>query len=255
MKVVLSDTTMSGKEMRGHLLASREYVVLEMIVHASRAPLYRIEVEPGGAPALFDSRRFEVVDHTLPASWQMHSNGGASWTFTTAELAAAGFWERFFDGDEATVLAYELVCNRLTRESGGERSRSRPLRMQATSDEHALHGVIWADALIESIHMDYDDVVVRLRESSGRRVDVRCRGFIGLDVRGFWDEMIVEDAHVYAEHPVLRSSLERLATRMGNTLSDCGNARRNECRFLALAIRLIDGCTINIAAARFDVGA
>ena len=65
-------------------------------------------------------------------------------------------------------------------------SRSRP--------QHAA--TQWPDADLEQASLDYDAVVLRIRESTGHVKMVRCEGYIAFEMSGFWDEMIIESAEL-----------------------------------------------------------
>jgi hypothetical protein len=106
---------------------------------------------------------------------------------------------------------------------------------------------------VEHVGLDYDSVLLRVRESSGLLRTVRCEGHIALCLDGFWDEVIVERAELASDHPAIRKSLSSISRRLGRNWPDSGNAQRNSRHWSALIVHLSDGCTIEIVAAKFTV--
>jgi hypothetical protein len=111
--------------------------------------------------------------------------------------------------------------------------------------------VLWADASIESLSADYDAVVLRIKESTGTQRVVRCEGYIGYALCGFWDEVIVSRARLLDTHPAIDSALESLSDRFGSHFGDSGNALRNTRNWRALVVELSDGASLEIAAVGF----
>jgi hypothetical protein len=73
--------------------------------------------------------------------------------------------------------------------------------------------ILWADSDLEKVEVTYDDVALHLREDVGGRKLLRCLGHIGFQMVGFWDEMIVEKAAIFADHSFIADcerGLERL---------------------------------------------
>ena len=71
--------------------------------------------------------------------------------------------------------------------------------------------------------IDYDADVLRLRESTGAARTVRCEGYIGLSLCGFWDEAIVDHAEVVSRHPMIDRTVSDIASRLGQERADSGN--------------------------------
>jgi hypothetical protein len=117
----------------------------------------------------------------------------------------------------------------------------------------ALGNVLWPDAAIERLTVDYDTVVLRIREATGTVKRVRCEGHIGLSLNGFWDEVIIEGADVLTSHPAIDRAVASITQRLGDTWLDSGNEERNTRRWAVLVARLSDGCTLEVVAAKFAV--
>lgn len=115
--------------------------------------------------------------------------------------------------------------------------------MNGHSNE-SLESVLWADSTVEEISIDYDAVNILVSESSGIRKTIICEGYIGYQVIGFWDELIVESGSVVFDHPFIVHCLESIHARYKNLLPPTGNITRNKCIWRALQIILIDGTEI-----------
>lgn len=124
--------------------------------------------------------------------------------------------------------------------------------MTGHSDE-IITKILWPDAEIDSLLIDYGEVVIRLTESSQKRTTVRCSGYIGYTAIGIWDEVIVEEAELLDTSDFQDSCLQSLAQRYGNTLPDSGDPARNRRSYRTLEIRFIDGTVLKIVAAEFVV--
>ena len=123
--------------------------------------------------------------------------------------------------------------------------------MTGLSENHPLQNVLWPDADIESITIEYEEVRISVEESTGRKMTVTCRGHIGYSMAGFWDETIVERADCDRKDPFLAECLRSLESRYGQKWSDTGSPERNLRSWNVLRIFLSDGAVLKIAAAQF----
>lgn len=115
-----------------------------------------------------------------------------------------------------------------------------------------IRAVLWPDAEIQRVVVNYDDVCVSVRESTGRLVDLRCIGHIGLSIEGFWDEVVVDDAGLVAAHPFMDRCLASLRERLGDDLPPTGSPSRDAQDFTTLVITLSDGARILCTASGFE---
>jgi len=83
------------------------------------------------------------------------------------------------------------------------------------SNTAALAEIRWADAELQRVTVDYDAVVLRVRESDGKVRTLRAEGHIGYSLVGFWDEVIIVRAELSHTHPGLDASGESLQRRPG----------------------------------------
>lgn len=114
-----------------------------------------------------------------------------------------------------------------------------------------IANILWPDAEIDSILIDFGELVINLTESSQKKTTVRCTGYIGYSMVGFWDEIIIQSAELLETSDFQLSCLHSLTQRYGTVLPDSGNTARNRRAYQTLSIQLIDGTVLNIVAAEF----
>lgn len=115
-------------------------------------------------------------------------------------------------------------------------------------------GIVWADAELESVTIDYDAVVLSLTETAtGKTRCVRCEGYVGYQLLGFWDEVVVESAALVENHDFLSECLSKIQKRYPGGPPNTGQPARNEGRWALLTVRLSDGAELLVAANRFMV--
>jgi hypothetical protein len=122
-----------------------------------------------------------------------------------------------------------------------------------SSVDLAFGQVLWPDSEIESIYVDYDAVSIKVLESTGSTKIVRARGYIGYSVIGFWDEVVIERAELFAQHPFIDACRDDITRRLGTIWTDSGCPSRNGRSWLALLVHLSDGSVIQVAAADLEV--
>jgi hypothetical protein len=115
-----------------------------------------------------------------------------------------------------------------------------------------MEQVLWRDASLEQASVDYDAVVLRIRESSGQVKSVRCEGYIAFALSGFWDETIIESAELLSQHPAIERAVSNIARRLGKGWTDSGNEQRNSRRWGSRDPPL-GGCSIDVVAAKCSV--
>lgn len=116
----------------------------------------------------------------------------------------------------------------------------------------SLPGVVAADASLERIELDYDAVRLFVTETNGDRKTITCRGHIGFQIAGFWDEVIIDSMAILKDHPFLIAAKDRCARTPTGELAPSGNPARNEGTMELLRVLLIDGCEVLIVAAAFE---
>ncbi len=110
--------------------------------------------------------------------------------------------------------------------------------------------VLWADAELESLSLDYELVTLNLRETTGVPVVVEAHGPISLALDGLWDEVIIESGALVENDEFAARGWNAIQARLGSALSDSGYPDRNRRTFQTLLVTMIDGCQLRVAAAR-----
>jgi hypothetical protein len=124
--------------------------------------------------------------------------------------------------------------------------------MPGHSEHSPLSEVLWPDAEVQSISIDYHDISIQLVESTGRRLVVIGSGYIGYQLTGFWDEVVVERAELSNIDPFLDECLRRHSQAHGRHPSPSGDPTRNLGTWKVLIIHFSDGIQLRVAAAQFS---
>ena len=116
-----------------------------------------------------------------------------------------------------------------------------------------MTGIVWPDATLDRMTADFEAVTLFVTEANGQARQVRCEGHVSFAVVGFWDEVIIERANLFDEHPAIEAAWSAIRRRLGQQPDDTGNAARNQRRWSCLVIRFIDGCELTVVASSFTV--
>lgn len=119
--------------------------------------------------------------------------------------------------------------------------------------KNVLNQILWRDAQLLTVNIDYDTVKFGLEESSGLRTTLIAYGYIGIEGIAIWDEMIVESAEVVDKSPILDRFLEALKVNYANELPESGSPDRNLESCHLLTIRLIDGGSFSVGLSRLEI--
>ncbi len=106
--------------------------------------------------------------------------------------------------------------------------------------------ILWPDASLERIGAGYEEFTIRVREDAGGTKVIRCLGYIGFQMVGFWDEVIIETAVVHSNHPFIGDCERRL-----KSLPETGAKTRAAAGNHLLEVVLIDGCKLWVCARQF----
>jgi len=106
--------------------------------------------------------------------------------------------------------------------------------------------ILWPDASMKRLAAGYDELTVYLNEDNGVSKALHCKGYLGLQLVGFWDEIIVESASVYIDHPFIVECEQRV-----KNLPSAGTDTRSKSGNRLLEIIFCDGCKLWICAHRF----
>ena len=106
--------------------------------------------------------------------------------------------------------------------------------------------ILWPDAGLERLDAGYEEFTIRLREEAGGTKLVHCLGYIGFQMVGFWDEVIIETATIHSNHSFIADCERRLSS-----LPETGSKTRAATGNHLLEIILIDGCKLWVCAHEF----
>jgi len=115
-----------------------------------------------------------------------------------------------------------------------------------------LSDVLWPDAELESVTIDYDAVVLLLTESTGIKRRIFCHGHLGMELPGFWDEVVVAQGEVLDQDPFLDRCQTAIQERFRNSPPATGNDDRNSKVSRLLRVTLGDGTELKVVASRFE---
>ncbi|WP_344634011.1 hypothetical protein [Streptomyces glaucosporus] len=84
-----------------------DHVVLEIYAKSDGPTYFRIDPGQGAAPALFDSRYFDITSAEMPRCWSLRATNHGSLFIGPSAWGSAGFWEDYFDGKSQARTEYE----------------------------------------------------------------------------------------------------------------------------------------------------
>jgi len=116
-----------------------------------------------------------------------------------------------------------------------------------------INKVLWSDAELESLEIDYDSVKIRIEESNGLSKVIKCHGYIGFEGIGLWDEIVIDTATMLREHDLIDRSLSSISNRHGENATDSGSLARNLRDWSLLQIRFIDDSEVNVVMTQVSV--
>jgi hypothetical protein len=120
-------------------------------------------------------------------------------------------------------------------------------------DFEDFNQILWPDAELELISIDYDKFSLKILQSNGHRNFVHCTGYIGYEHIGIWDEIVIDNAIVYDKHELIDRCKNSIKKRVGNNIPDSGSSYRNKKYWCVLSIKFIDGSELNIASAGINI--
>jgi len=118
--------------------------------------------------------------------------------------------------------------------------------MNGRSNNIEGESILWPDSSLEGVQAEYENFSIHIREETGARKTVHCIGYIGFQMIGFWDEMIIETARVLPVHSFITDCEQRV-----KFLPETGAKSRVASGNVLFEIILIDGCKLWVCAHRF----
>lgn len=81
------------------LTVGQVYDVLSVALDAHCRWWFRLMTDETDDVGLFRREQFEVVNSSLPETWAISWSADGTFELSPSEWLAAGFWERYFNGD------------------------------------------------------------------------------------------------------------------------------------------------------------
>lgn len=111
----------------------------------------------------------------------------------------------------------------------------------------AFNCILWPDAEIIGVNIGYGDLCLTIRESTGTEKKVVCAGYVGYELVGFWDEVVIVSAELSLRGVFLDRCMSSITQRLGTDLPLSGSEARNCDQGMQLVVSLDDGCQLNVA--------
>ena len=119
--------------------------------------------------------------------------------------------------------------------------------MSGRSDiEAALRAVLWTDAELNGITVDYSDFSLLIRQGDDSLKRVVCEGYLGFELTGFWDEVVISKAEILESGSLLDRCAASLESRLGAKPLPSGSEERNRAVAVIFAVTFGDGCQLNV---------
>jgi len=116
-----------------------------------------------------------------------------------------------------------------------------------------LNKVVWTDAEFNICEIHYDFIKIKITESNGVSKNIICRGYIGFEGIGIWDEVVINKAIICNNHSLIDRSLNLIKKRFNQKIPDSGSDARNLQEWSMLQISFIDGSDLKIVIASIFV--
>jgi len=105
---LLNPRTGGPEEKSPWLVVGKEYDVLGVYFQLKRHIVQvRLLGDSQPTPVLHDLAQFEVVDPRIPRSWVFWLGSEQDVVLEPEPWRSPGFWEKFFNGEEAAVKTFE----------------------------------------------------------------------------------------------------------------------------------------------------
>ena len=96
----------------GWVTVGQKYVVLEIYGRGDTLK-YRIIGNDNSTPAYQSAEQFEIASPDIPTGWSFRAHPNREWVLGPAAWSEVGFWNAYFDGDEAAITTFEEVVGDL----------------------------------------------------------------------------------------------------------------------------------------------
>jgi hypothetical protein len=115
-------------------------------------------------------------------------------------------------------------------------------------NESQIASIRWPDATLLRIDARYEECVLHIRQDPGIETVIRCIGYVGLKLVGFWEEIIIKGAVIHGQHEFIEACEQRV-----RSLPESGVPDRVATGNELLEIIFIDDCRLWVCAGRFII--
>jgi len=110
----------------------------------------------------------------------------------------------------------------------------------------------WADSELESVRLDYDSIVIAVRDEAGDLHNIRANGYIGFTYTGVWDEAIIASGALLDDDEHALDSWRQIEARFAGAIPLSGSDARNRRQWKTLALIFSDGSELKCSAVEFN---
>lgn len=110
-----------------------------------------------------------------------------------------------------------------------------------------LKTILWPDAALQKFEANFERAVLHFIDTASVERLIYCEGYIGFQLIGFWDEVIIEKATLYSHHSFITQCESRL-----KVFAPSGEPLRSQKENRVLEVTFIDGCALLICANAFN---
>jgi hypothetical protein len=89
------------------LTLNREYLVLSILIALRGPAKMRVLADDNRTPILVDVAMFAANSEPIPLSWVATIREGGVVEFGPKAWLEPGFWERYFDGEQDAIVAFQ----------------------------------------------------------------------------------------------------------------------------------------------------
>ena len=113
---IVNPATLEIEERNPWISVGREYVVLEILAVPGSYIHLRIDLD-SSVSSVWDAAMFETIDQSVPSNWVVEIASDGQLSIGPARWIEAGFWERYFEGDELAIGIFEREVAQIRAES------------------------------------------------------------------------------------------------------------------------------------------
>lgn len=103
----------------------------------------------------------------------------------------------------------------------------------------------WHDCSLNSILIDYSNIIINLEQPDAKNISLKCVNFIGITYLGQWDENIVDNIKIVTSSPEIYNSIRIIEENNSDTLKGAGTKTINSL-WIDIIITLIDNVEIHV---------